>query len=89
MFLKQCDCHCEILLRERVEKFSKLLFAEFCELFALAAGFPLVFANLWYLTESRLGRPRGAAPLWEENHERSIRTTFKMKNTKYQVPSTK
>ena len=49
MFLKQCDCHCEILLRERVEKFSKLLFAEFCELFALAAGFPLVFANLWYL----------------------------------------
>ena len=53
MFLKQCDCHCEILLRERVEKFSQLLFAEICELFAPAfapaAGFPLVFANLWYL----------------------------------------
>ena len=59
MFLKQCDCHCEILLRERVEKFSQLLFAEICELFAPVAGFPLVFANLWYLTESGLGRPRG------------------------------
>ena len=49
MFQKQCGCHCEILLRERVEKFSQLLFAEICELFAPAAGFPLVFANLWYL----------------------------------------